>query len=75
LGLTRVGSYAFTAAAIGGILLTVADDAMPRSGSEADLGPNVAAAVGFYTLVVLALIRCADAAYRGLRGLFARDLQ
>jgi hypothetical protein len=77
LGLTRVGSYIFTAAAVGGVLLTIADDVMPRSGSEADLGPNVAAVVGFYTLVLLAVIWCADAAirvtFREVRGFFAKD--
>ena len=76
-GLTRVGRYVFTAAGIGGVLLTVADDVLPRPGSEADLGPNIAAATGFYTLVLLGLIWCGDAAlrlaFRGVRVLFTRD--
>jgi hypothetical protein len=33
---------------------------MPRSGSEADLGPNIAAVVGIYTLALLVLIAVSD---------------
>src|SRR5262249_30580456 len=71
---TRVGSWIFTTAAVCGIGLTLADDVTPRSGSEADLGPNVAAVVGFYTLLLLSLIwgvdRTISAAWKAFRSRF-----
>lgn len=60
LGLTRLGRYVFTVVAIAGILLTIADDVRPRPRPEADLGPNIAAVVGFYTLLLLGLIAFTD---------------
>jgi hypothetical protein len=40
--------------------LTIADDVRPRPRPEADLGPNIAAVVGFYTLLLLGLIAFTD---------------
>ena len=64
LGLTRVGRYALTLVAIAGIAVAIADDAIPRSGSEANLGPNVGGVVIVWTLAMLALIVAADAVLR-----------
>ena len=64
LGLTRVGRYVFTFAAIAGIAVAIADDVIPRSGSEADVGPNVGGVVFGWTLGMLALIAAADAVLR-----------
>jgi hypothetical protein len=64
----------FTAVSIAGILLAIADEVMPPSGSEADLGPNVAAVVFVWTLGLLALIAATDAAlhsaFRAIRSRF-----
>jgi hypothetical protein len=67
LGLTRAGRVAFTVTAVLGFGLAAADDLTPRSGSEADLGPNVAAVVSFFVLLVLGAVVATDAAFRVLR--------
>jgi len=67
LGLTRGGRTVFTIVAVLGVALAVADAAIPRHGSEADLGPNVAAVVLAETIVVLVVVALADAAFRGAR--------
>jgi hypothetical protein len=60
LHLSRVGGIVFSVLAFLGMGLAVADDVLPRSGSEADLGPNIAAIVGVYTIVALGLVVVVD---------------
>jgi hypothetical protein len=67
LGLSRVGRAAFTGIAVLGFLLAVADDVIPRWGSESDLGPNAAAIVGVYTIGLLGFVAATDAIVRVAR--------
>lgn len=67
LGLTRGGRTVFTIVAVLGVALAVADDVIPRHGSEADLEPNIAAAVLAGTVALLVVVALADAAFRGAR--------
>jgi len=67
LGLTRGGRTVVTIVAVLGGALAVADDAIPRHGSEADLEPNIAAAVLAATVALLVFVALADAAFRGAR--------
>lgn len=64
LGLTRTGRVLFSAVAALGTCVAVADDVVPRSGSEADDGPTAAAIVAVWTLVLLVLVVSADASLR-----------
>jgi preprotein translocase subunit SecE len=66
LGLTRAGRIVFTSVALLGLALAVADAVIPRSGSEADLGPNAGAAVIVLTIGLLGLIAAADGIFRAL---------
>jgi hypothetical protein len=66
LGLTRAGRIVFTSVALLGLALAVADAAIPRSGPEADLGPNAGGVMIAFTIGLLALIAVADAIVRAL---------
>jgi hypothetical protein len=66
LGLSRAGRWVFTAAAVLGFGLAVADDVLPRSGSEADLGPIAAGVVGFYTILMLGFVTVVDRSFQAI---------
>jgi hypothetical protein len=72
LHLSRAGRIVFTVIATLGGVLTIADDLLPRSGSEADSGPNIAAVVGIYTLVALAVVVMVDRGSRAAGRRLAR---
>jgi hypothetical protein len=43
-----------------GFGIAIAGEVLPRPGSEADLGPNVAAVIGIFTILTLGVIVLAD---------------